>query len=113
MTIVEMLGEIAFDMDLISRRDLLSRLESQGVTLLTGARIISCDDRGVNVVLDGEKNTSIEGEKLILSLGYRSVDQLERDLKGEIPRVHCIGDSREPRKVIEAVSEGYTIATQI
>jgi 2,4-dienoyl-CoA reductase-like NADH-dependent reductase (Old Yellow Enzyme family) len=96
VTIVEMLGEIALDMDPISRKDLLSRLESQGVTLF-----------------GGKKNTSIEGEKLILSLGYRSVDQLESDLKGEIPRVHCIGDSREPRKVIEAVSEGYTIATQI
>lgn len=113
VTIVEMLGEIALDMDPISRKDLLSRLESQGVTLLTRARIISCDDRGVNVVLDGEKKAIIEGEKLILSLGYRSVDQLESNLKGEVPRVHCIGDSREPRKVIEAVSEGYTIATQI
>ncbi len=113
VTIVEMLEEIALDMNLISRRDLLSRLGSRGVTLLTRARIDSCDDHGVNVVLDGEKNTSIEGEKLILSLGYRSVNELEDDLRGEIPRVHCIGDSREPRKVIEAVSEGYTIATRI
>lgn len=113
VTIVEMLEEIALDMDLISRRDLLSRLESRGVTLLTRATIVSCDDHGVNVVLDGEKNTSIEGEKLILSLGYQSVNELEDYLRGEIPRVHCIGDSREPRKVIEAVSEAYTIATRI
>jgi len=90
VTIVEMLEEIALDMDLISRRDLLSRLEAHGVTLLIGARIVSCDDHG-----------------------YQSVNELENDLKGEIPRVHCIGDSREPRKAIDAVSEAYTIATQI
>jgi 2-enoate reductase len=113
VTIVEMLEEIALDMDLISRRDLLSRLEAHGVTLLIGARIVSCDDHGVNVELNGGKEAVIEGEKLILSLGYQSVNELENDLKGEIPRVHCIGDSREPRKAIDAVSEAYTIATQI
>jgi thioredoxin reductase len=113
VTIVEMLDGIALDMDLISRRDLLSRLEAQGVTLLTRARIVSCEDRGVNVVLNGGKKAVIEGEKLILSLGYRCVDQLENNLKGKVPRIHCIGDCREPRKAIDAVSEAYTIATQM
>jgi pyruvate/2-oxoglutarate dehydrogenase complex dihydrolipoamide dehydrogenase (E3) component len=113
VTIVEMLDGIALDMDLISRRDLLSRLEAQGVTLLTRARIVSCEDRGINVVLNGGKKAVIEGEKLILSLGYRCVDQLENNLKGKVPRIHCIGDCREPRKAIDAVSEAYTIATQM
>ncbi len=113
VTIVEMLDGIALDMDLISRKDLLSRLESQGVTLLTKAKIVSCDDQGVNVELNGGGKDFLEGEKLILSLGYKSINQLENDVKGKTPRVTCIGDCREPRKVIEAVSEGYTIATHI
>jgi NADPH-dependent 2,4-dienoyl-CoA reductase/sulfur reductase-like enzyme len=113
VTIVEMLDGIALDMDFISRTDLLSRLDSQGVTLLTKAKIVSCDDHGVNVELNGGKKTPIKGDKLILSLGYKSINQLENELKGEIPRVHCIGDCREPRKAIDAVSEAYTAATQI
>ena len=113
VAIVEMLDGIALDMDPISRMDLLSRLEERKVTLLTRARIVSCGDNGVTVELDGDKNAVIEGEKLILSLGYRSLNELENDLKGEISRVHCIGDCREARKVIDAVSEAYTVATHI
>jgi NADPH-dependent 2,4-dienoyl-CoA reductase/sulfur reductase-like enzyme len=113
VTIVEMLDGIALDMDLISRKDLLSRLEERKVTLLTRARIVSCGDNGVTVELDGGKNAVIEGEKLILSLGYQPVTELENDLKGEISRVHCIGDCREARKAIDAVSEAYTVATHI
>ena len=113
VTIVEMLDGIALDMDLISRKDLLSRLEERKVTLLTRARIVSCGDNGVTVELDGGKNAVIEGEKLILSLGYQPVNELENDLKGEISRVHCIGDCREARKAIDAVSEAYTVATHI
>lgn len=113
VAIVEMLDGIALDMDPISRMDLLSRLEERKVTLLTGARIVSCDGNGVKVMLDGKKNAVIEGEKLILSLGYRPVNELEGTLRGEISRVHCIGDCREARKIIEAVSEAYTVATHI
>lgn len=113
VAIVEMLDGIALDMDPISRKDLLSRLEERNVTLLTRARIVSCGDNGVTVELDGDKNAVIEGEKLILSLGYRSLNELENDLKGEISRVHCIGDCREARKAIDAVSEAYTVATHI
>jgi 2,4-dienoyl-CoA reductase-like NADH-dependent reductase (Old Yellow Enzyme family)/NADPH-dependent 2,4-dienoyl-CoA reductase/sulfur reductase-like enzyme len=113
VTIVEMLDGISLDMDPISRKDLLSRLEERNVTLLTRARIVSCGDNGVTVELDGDKNAVIEGEKLILSLGYQPVNELEEDLKEEVSRVHCIGDCREARKAIDAVSEAYTVATQI
>lgn len=113
VTVVEMLGDVAGDINPISQQDLLSRLKAQGVTLLTRARVISCKDQGVVVMLDGEKRTLIEGEKLILSLGYRSLNELEKRLRGKIPRIHCIGDCREPRKALEAVSEAYSVATQI
>ena len=100
-------------MDLISRNDLLARLKSQQVSILTQAKIISCENRGIQVALKDDRKTFIEGEKLVLSLGYKPLNQLARDLKEKIPRIHCIGDCYQPRKVIDAVSEAYIAATQI
>jgi pyruvate/2-oxoglutarate dehydrogenase complex dihydrolipoamide dehydrogenase (E3) component len=113
VTIVEMLGEIIGDMDLISRNDLLDRLGSRQVSILTQAKIISCEDGGIRVALKDDRKTFIEGEKLVLSLGYKPLNQLARDLKENISRIHCIGDCFQPRKVIDAVSEAYIAATQI
>ena len=113
VTVVEMLAEMATDMEPISRKDLLDRLASRGVNLLTKARIISCEEQGIHIMLNENQKRFVEGEKMILSLGYRPHNPWEKDLKGKIPQVHCIGDCYRPRKVIDAVSEAYIIATQI
>ena len=113
VSIVEILGEVAGDMDPISRNDLLSRLESGGVTMHTEAKILSCEERGVRVMLGGGKEGFIAGENLIMALGYRPVNQLKNQLKGTLPRIHTIGDCVKPRKILDAVSEAYVLATQI
>ena len=111
--IVEMSGEVAGDLDPISRKDLLSRLESWGVTMHTEAKILSCEEQGVRVMLQGIKEAFIPGENLIMALGYRPLNQLENQLKGTLPGIHAIGDCVKPRKIIDAVSEAYVIATQV
>ena len=113
VSIVEIFGEVAGDMDPISRNDLLSRLESRGVAMHTEAKILSCEKQGVRVMLRGEKEAFIAGDNLIMALGYRPVNQLENELKGRLPRIHIIGDCVKPRKILDAVSEAYVIATQI
>jgi hypothetical protein len=48
-----------------------------------------------------------------MALGYRPVNQLKNQLKGTLPRIHTIGDCVKPRKILDAVSEAYVLATQI
>ncbi len=113
VSIVEMLGEVAGDLDPISRKDLLSRLRSRGVRMHTEAEIILCEEQGVRVTIGGGKEAFIPGDNLIMALGYRPQNQLESRLKGILPRIYTIGDCFKPRKVIDAVSEAYIIAAQI
>jgi 2,4-dienoyl-CoA reductase-like NADH-dependent reductase (Old Yellow Enzyme family)/thioredoxin reductase len=113
VSIVEIFGEVAGDMDPISRKDLLNRLESSGVTMHTEAKILSCEEKGVRVMLQGRKEEFIPGVNLIMALGYRPLNQLENHLEGTLARIHTIGDCVKPRKIIDAVSEAYVIATQI
>jgi 2,4-dienoyl-CoA reductase-like NADH-dependent reductase (Old Yellow Enzyme family)/thioredoxin reductase len=113
VTIVEMSNEVAADMDPISRNDLLSKLDSFGVEILRGAKIISCEESGIRVVFQGSEKGFIEGDTVIMALGYRPLNQLEKDLQGLVPRIHSIGDCVKPRRIIDAVSEAYDIASQI
>lgn len=82
------------------------------VSLRTKARVISCNDQGINVILNGDKRTFIEGRKLVTCLSYRPADQLGNGLRGKLPRINCVGDCRQPGKLINAISEAYTVATQ-
>ena len=113
VSVVEMSEDVAGDMEPISRKDLLSRLASGGVKMHTGARILSCEEQGVRVTLQEGKEAFIAGENLIMALGYRPQNQLENQLRGAFSRIHTIGDCVKPRKMIDAVSEAYVIATRI
>jgi 2,4-dienoyl-CoA reductase-like NADH-dependent reductase (Old Yellow Enzyme family)/thioredoxin reductase len=113
VSIVEEADEAAGDMDPISRKDLLSRLESRGVKVHTETRILSCETTGIRVLVRGNKEAFISGGNLILALGYQPLNQLENELKGKLARVHAIGDCVRPRKIIDAVSEAHVIAIQI
>ena len=46
-------------------------------------------------------------------LGVRPVNRLAEELKGKVSEVHIIGDAKEPQKVINAITEGSSVARMI
>jgi len=48
-----------------------------------------------------------------LALEAKSVNELAEQLKGKVAAIHVIGDAQEPRKAVNAVSEGAEVARQI
>ena len=44
---------------------------------------------------------------MILAVGYRKNDDLFKALEGKVSEVYCIGDSSEPRRIMDAINEGY------
>ena len=55
---------------------------------------------------DGKKET-IPADTIIVAVGYTANDRLYKALEGEVPEIRCIGNSAEPRRILEATSEGY------
>jgi pyruvate/2-oxoglutarate dehydrogenase complex dihydrolipoamide dehydrogenase (E3) component len=113
VTIIEMLGAVAMDMNMFSRLYLLDKLGELGVNMAVDTTARRITDKGV-VAIDAEgKKQVIEADTVILATGFRSNNKLEEKLKGAIPEVYTIGDCVKPGKIWGAIDSGSRIARQI
>jgi len=113
VTIVEMLGGLAMDMNMFSRFYLLDKLAELNIEMLINTTAQEVTDKGV-VAIDMEGNKQvIEADTVILATGFRSNDGLERKLKGAIPEVYTIGDCVKPGKIWGAIDSASRIARLI
>ncbi len=107
VTIIEVLSRMASDMFFMTRRRLMDGLRSKKVTLLASA---TCEEIREGSVLintaDGKKET-IPADTVIIAVGYTANDRLYKVLEGKVPEIYCIGNSAKPRRILEAVDEGY------
>jgi NADPH-dependent 2,4-dienoyl-CoA reductase/sulfur reductase-like enzyme len=113
VTIVEMMEAVGLDMTSEPRHLLMMRLEAKGVKILTSAKVKEILDDGVVYIRDGQEEAIHNVDNIILALGARPVNHLSEKLKGKVPEVHVIGDANEPRKVLEATTEGAQVGRKI
>ena len=114
VTIVEMLDELAADMEPITRFDLLSNLlPKAGVQTLTKRTIIEISNKGVTVLDHFGRKALIEADSVVIALGAKSVKGLEEKVRDIVSEVYVIGDSEKPRKIIDAIYEGAVVARMI
>ena len=113
VTIVEILDSIARDMYPINRMHLLKLLSDANVKILTETRVLEILDDGVRIVGQDGHRRALEVETVVLAVGLRSNNGLYADLSEKRTEVYSIGDCREPRKVINAIWEGFRIARLI
>ena len=107
MTIVEILKRMANDMFPMTRRRLMDGLRSKKVTLLAGATCEEIKEGIVQVTTAEGKKETIPADTVIIAVGYKANDRLFKALEGKITEIYCIGNSSEPRRILEATTEGY------
>ena len=113
VTIVEVLDSVARDMYSVNRMHLLKLLSDAGVEILTETRVLEITGEGVGVAgKDGKKRTLV-ADTVMLAVGLRAEDELVEQVGEGVPEVYAIGDCREPRKVINAIWEGFRAARLI
>jgi len=110
LTIVEVLDSVASNMFTVNRMHLLKLLADTDVRILTGTKVLEIADEGVTIVgKDGKRNT-LEADTVVLAVGFKSNYSLLEALKEKVPEVYAIGDCVEPRKVLNAIREGFRLA---
>lgn len=112
VTVLEMLDKIAGDMGATIRWRHLIRLKEGGVKVVTGATVTGIGEKGVEVTRKGEKEF-YPAEQVILAAGMKSNAKLAATLKANVPALFLVGDALEPRKLGEAIQEGYCAAVKI
>ena len=107
MRIIEMLDNVGMGMDKLTKQAYFEGFSKHGVELNPGLKLKEVVDGGIIAVdRDGEKH-NIEADSVILACGFKSRDDLLEGLeKTDIP-VYPVGDCIEPRKIYDAIHEGF------
>jgi len=112
VTIVEILSRIARDIGVTNRGAMRERIKISGVEVLTSAEVKNITDTGVTVAVEG-KIQNIEADSVVLSVGFAPNRSLVESLGGKVPRLHIIGDSKEPGKILGAIHDGWQVGCGI
>ncbi|MFC1981119.1 FAD-dependent oxidoreductase [Chloroflexota bacterium] len=102
--------DAARDMHWLNRSHLLKLLADADVKISTNTGIREITDEGVAVVDEHGEGSTLECDTVVLALGSRPDGGLFQALEGKVPDVYAVGDCVEPRKVMDAIWEGFRIA---
>ena len=113
VTVIEMLKRMAADMLPMVRSRRMSGLREKQVAMLTGTTCEGITEGGVIVTAgDGQKQT-LQADTVILAVGYRANNALSKALEGKVSEVYCIGDSSQPRRIMDAINDGYRVGLSL
>ncbi|MEE8469810.1 MAG: FAD-dependent oxidoreductase, partial [Dehalococcoidia bacterium] len=105
------------------RLTLVDRLKGKGVRLLTNVQYMGVTETGLNIhvrggvtsmaeiAADGLKN--LTADTIVLAAGAAPNTDLLPALEGKVAEIHCVGDCVEPRRILEAIREGWRVASEI
>ncbi|MBW2064153.1 MAG: FAD-dependent oxidoreductase [Deltaproteobacteria bacterium] len=113
VTIVEMLPKLAEQLESITRKVLIKRLKENKAEILTEHKVVSIEDKGVSVTDKDGKESFLEADSVVITIGNRPDNTLYDDLKLTGIELYQIGDCLEPRSAKAAIYEGAVIGRKI
>ncbi len=112
ITVVEMVSRLAGNVGRSARWPLMKSLKMMGVNLRREAKLLEIRDDSVLVETEAGRE-SISADTVILAVGSRSVNELAPAVMTEGVKVVTLGDAKEPRKLTEAIREGFEEALRL
>ncbi len=112
VTILEMLDEIGSDMGISSKRAVTYRLKNAGVQMVTGAEAKEITRSGVKAAVNNAVQF-FEADTVVIAVGFTSNTELAQKLQGKVKALYSIGDCVEPRKIVDAISDGARVGREI
>lgn len=113
VTILEMLRELAADMETRGRRLLLQRLAQLDVQALTQCTVTTVEGGAVWYERAGLRHRLDGVDTVVVAVGMAPQKELQAELEGLVGEVYAIGDCVRPRRILEAVREGFEIGFSI
>ncbi|NJE08947.1 NADH:flavin oxidoreductase [Thermococcus sp. M39] len=115
VTIVEALCDIAPNEPAINRIALIKFLTKYQVEVRTKSPVIEIRKGEVDVVDSLGRRNTLKGDTIVLAVGRKAhVDEKLLEVAKEVAEdIFIIGDAKEPRKIIDAVREGFWTAINI
>lgn len=106
-------SQILVHVERLSKLTLKEKLIRNGVYIYPHSKAESVTETGVNVINDGEL-TFLKADTIIIAVGVKPENELGLQLQARDPYlpVKMIGDCFDPRTALEAIHEGFKVATE-
>ncbi len=115
VTVVEALPEVGAGMEATTYMSFFRKsgglIDKYKIAIMTKSPVIEVKDNGVEIVDALGCRKLIESETVVCAAGRKSV--LNSELMENIGEAYVIGDAREPRKIIDAIHEGFIAGLDI
>jgi NADPH-dependent 2,4-dienoyl-CoA reductase/sulfur reductase-like enzyme len=108
VTVVELLDDVARDMEAITRKMTLKRLQALPVTILTTTRLVRIEDGEAFVCAPDAREERSLGrfDSVLVAVGHLPNDDLSERLRQRGASVTVVGDASEPRQIFDATRAG-------
>jgi len=114
VTIVEMLENVASDMEVAAvRQRLLDELAENGARQITSVKCEEITESGLTITTKEGRQESIQANTIVIAVGFNPRPELFRSLRGMVPELYHIGDSSQPARILEAIDSGLRIGHAI
>lgn len=112
VAVVEMKEDIALDLYMTVRDDLINRMNKEGIEIYRNTKVSKIDGNTVYAEQNG-KEIVLEGfDNIIFAVGSKS-DVPFDNVKTLAKEVYVIGDAKEARSALEAIYEGFRVGISI
>jgi NADH dehydrogenase FAD-containing subunit len=91
----------------------MSRLAFNGVKVITGSQVKEITEDGIIYEKEGCEETITGLDAVVLAVGVKPINKLAAEAKDRVPELHVIGDAKEQRKALDAITEGLSIGIDI
>jgi 2,4-dienoyl-CoA reductase-like NADH-dependent reductase (Old Yellow Enzyme family)/thioredoxin reductase len=113
VTIIEKKDAIVEDIGVIMALNLHERLGKLKIARVTGATVRRIEDNKVYYTKSNGEKGSVSAKAVVLAAGYASNRMLESVIKEMVDDVIMVGDCLSPRRIINAIHEGFHAARMI
>jgi 2,4-dienoyl-CoA reductase-like NADH-dependent reductase (Old Yellow Enzyme family)/thioredoxin reductase len=113
VTILEILPEIGSNVVAPLRLPMLARIQQAKIGLEMGIKVVAVMPRGVRARRNGQE-ILFEADTVVIAVGMRSNRALVAGLEGRpLETQHRIGDCKQPRRIVDAIREGFLAGCQV
>ncbi len=114
VTIVEMADDIAPGTYHQHTDDILPRLQSLGVEILTGWKLVCVGQKDITLEPScGGAQIQKPAQQVVMSVGVRSNNGLYEEIKNQFERVFLIGDAKKIGRIAQATHDAYDLARKM
>ena len=114
VVVVELLDEIAREMEPVTRKITMRRIADLPVEVHTGVRLQRIDQAGAHVTpRDGGQEQSLGMfDSVLVAVGHRSRDELTEALRNDGLVVDVVGDASQPGQILDATTSAWKAVQQ-